>query len=263
MNSVWIFDVDGVITDLQKKQVQTPQLFPLLTKRLENREPVIFNTGRDINWVLERVIKPWQESAPEEHFSHVFLIGEKGGTWQEIGKEIIIDDRFRIPLAFQNDLRKLIADEFSDTMFFDENKKTMISVEMKNEEDIDTYHGRQEELVLAILSLLKKHNLENLTIDKSNISTDIQHPEVGKGFGIKRALTWLEEQKHQPDNFYCFGDSFSDLEMGEELHRQEKPFTYVYAGIKENIDPTSYPFTIHFTKAQFDKGTVEFLKENS
>lgn len=259
----WIFDVDGVITNLQAKKVVTTNIFPLLNQLLINNDAVIFNTGRDIPWVLERVIKPWKEQGLKDHTSHVFLVGEKGGVWQELERNMMVDDRFRISTSFQNDLRKLIADEFSDTMFFDENKNTMISVEMKDGENIDIYHKRREELVLAIESLLKRYHINNLTIDKSNISTDIQHPEVGKGYGIKRILTWLDEQKHKPDYFYCFGDSLSDLEMGEELYKQEKPFTYIYTGVKETVVSDSYAFPIQFTKAHFDKGTLEFLQENN
>lgn len=255
----WIFDVDGVITDLQTKQVTSQHLFPLLTQLVQHKDPVIFNTGRDIHWVHERVIDVWKKQNPEITLSHVFIVGEKGATWQQIGKEVITDERFRIPQNFQDAVHQLVADEFSDTMFFDENKKTMVSIEMKNNGDVERFQERREELVPALQALLKKYNLENLTIDKSNISTDIEYPEVGKALGMERILTWLAEQKHKVDAFYCFGDSPSDLAMGDALGKAKMHFTFVYVG-----DPTKLAekpsFPVSYTKELYDKGTVAYIE---
>ena len=48
----YIFDVDGVITSPYEKQVKENELLRIIAEKLKNSEPVAFNTGRTIQWVL-------------------------------------------------------------------------------------------------------------------------------------------------------------------------------------------------------------------
>ena len=265
--NAWIFDLDGVVTDLQKKKITNPRILEYMTQFLQKKEPVCLNTGRSLEFIRQEVFNSLlsylpEHNLPENLLNNFFAVGEKGNAWIENEKDEY-DLQTAIPSSFAEEVKQLVEQEFSDTMFFDTTKKTMISVEMKNGENVDVFHQRREEFIPAIVSLLKKYNLKNLIIDKSNISTDIQHSEVGKAFGIERILTWLDEQKHQPNHFYCFGDSPSDLAMGEALQKANKEFTFVYTGQKEILNTTTYPFAIYFTKHLFTEGTVEFLEENS
>ena len=67
----------------------------------------------------------------------------------------------------------------------------------------------------------------------------------------------------KPEKYFVFGDSPTDLEMGEELHRQQVPFEFIYVGEQTELNQLKPAFSISFTKGDFDEGTLEFLKSHS
>ncbi|HET9946684.1 MAG TPA: HAD hydrolase family protein [Patescibacteria group bacterium] len=255
----FIFDLDGVITNPVEKKVTQPELFTFFKRILDNGDVLTINTGRQIPWIEQRVIKPFEKTLSPEETHHIFISAEKGAVWQEQGKDFIVDTSCSIPKEIQEQTEKLVVDEFSDCMFYDSGKQTMMSIEMLDGTDIALYHQRREDFVRAVKKILENAGITNLSIDKTNISTDIENKGVGKDLGIQRILTWLDEKNNDISHFYCFGDSPSDIAMGDKLYAENKPFTYIFTGQPERLSEVNIDFPLTQTQALFDKGTVEYL----
>lgn len=55
---LWLFDVDGPLSDPIAKRMTEHVLLEELVARLARREPVVLNTGRALPWVIENVLTP-------------------------------------------------------------------------------------------------------------------------------------------------------------------------------------------------------------
>lgn len=258
--SAWIFDVDGVLTNLLQKKVTEPTLIPCLAKILEQGDLLACNTGRNLAWVKEKVFSPLEKELSDKSLlQHIFIAGEKGAVWQQLGHEETIDHALTVPLLFQEKVKKLVQDEFSDAMFFDEGKQTMISLEIKNDVSLAYFAARQAEMLVVLEKYLFEDNLKNsYKIDPSVTAIDIQHITTGKDMGMQHILTWIATQGHTPTHFYCFGDSPADIHMGELLQDQHLPFTFVYVGEKTLSNMPSFVPVIPEQKV--DKGTAWYLQ---
>ncbi len=253
----WLFDVDGVITNPEFKKAN-PQIIKKLSEILERGEILGFNTGRALEFVIEEVLKPLESTLINKDLLYnVFFVGEKGGTWGDYknGKiENIVDPQISIPDELTQKIRDLISFKYSDTMFFDETKRTMISTEFIKGKDLNKFHEEQESLVEEMKKILEHLGLSNLVIEPSIIATDIQNPHVGKDLGVERFLS-LIKGRGEPEEFETFGDSPGDLEMHKYLIKHGHKSKFIYVGIKEIENDTN----IIKTSAKFDEGTVEHL----
>lgn len=256
----WIFDVDGVLTNLQTRDISQPTILSSLLQILTAHDLLTFNTGRDIAWVQRTILDHLQKMLPDPTLlSHSFIAGEKGGTYQQYGMEEEIATDLIVDQKIVENIKKLIHDEFSDCAFFDEGKKTMVSIEMRRDTSPEVFALRQQELIPALKKLLiESEHPEEFVIDPALIAVDIQSKRAGKDLGVEHILTWVEEHKHQPDMFYCFGDSPTDLHMGTLLQEKNLPFSFIYVGDKP-LEPT--PFTPVLSEEKFDLGTAQALQE--
>ncbi len=257
----WLFDVDGVITNPELKKAN-PQIIKKLVEILERGEILGFNTGRALEFVIDEVLKPLEATLTNKNLLYsVFFVGEKGGTWGDFknGKiENIIDPQITIPGELEQKIRDLISFKYSDTMFFDESKKTMISTELIKGKDLNKFHEEQKSLVEEMKKILEHLNLTNLKIEPSVIATDIQNPHVGKDLGVERFLM-LIKGKEEPEEFETFGDSPGDLEMHKYLVKHGHKSRFIYVGNKEIEGGEN----IIKTTAKFDEGTIEYLREST
>jgi len=77
----------------------------------------------------------------------MFGVFEKGGAWAPITGdgmgEVAVDSSVALPAAAVDGIRSLVRERFADTMFFDETKRAMISVEQRTDVDSDTYTEAQ------------------------------------------------------------------------------------------------------------------------
>jgi len=256
----WVFDVDGVLSNLQTRQVSEPTLLPTLVKILEQGDRIAFNTGRTTIWIEERVLTPLKKLLSDHSLlKHIFLASEKGGVWKEEDKERVIQEELIVPSSIKDKVRKIVAQEFSDSMFFDEPKKTMITLEKLPEVDFAVFEQRQHELSPILKRFLQEEALtDTFRVTQDPISLEIQHVKAGKDIGMQHILTWLESTGHIPEKFICFGDNPADAHMGESLMRHDLPFTFIYVGIKPL---PQLPFFPVITEEKFDKGTAEALKK--
>lgn len=266
VNAALIFDVDGVITNPQEKKITEPEILDEIIKRLERKEPIALNTGRSIEWVKDRVLNPLVKIIKDRSILQKLLaVGEKGGTWAEFNDRGNLaqnkDNDISVPDNLKNDVRSLINNKYSDSMFYDESKLTMISTEMRDGHSLEDYRKKQIALTAEFKTLLANKNLTGkFKIDPTTIATDIENIFVGKNFSVKRIIEWVKKKGIKPQMYIAFGDSFrSDIPMAQELNSQDLPVEFVYVG-KEEIDASKYPFPIKQTKNKYGKGTLEFLK---
>lgn len=261
----WVFDVDGVLTDPQKKQITQPELLHHLYRLLQNGDIVALNTGRSFVWVYERILTPFSEIVQDKTlFDQVFVVCEKGNvlaTHTEKGwQKKLLDNP--LPERLQQEIKKLVQEEFSESMFFDESKETMISIEMKDECNHASYSKDQSVLLKQVSSILISDRYMNLSLraDPSNISLDIQYEDAGKHLGAERIEDWMIEHQLQPTRLYMLGDSDSDSEMAEEL-QDTYEIVFVFVGDKTKLNSEKLSCKIVFPKKPFVQGTLEFLSQ--
>ncbi len=258
--NVWIFDVDGVLSNLLTREISQPTLFSSLLTILTRGDLLTFNTGRGTAWVQRNILTHLETMLPDPSLlRNCFIVGEKGGTYQQYGQSEEIVSRLTVDPILREKIQTLVQQEFSDCAFFDEDKKTMISVEMRKDVSLEYYAQRQNELLPTLEKFFKEsEQKDNYTIDTGLIATDIQHISAGKDLGVEHILTWVEEHKHAPDMFYCFGDSPTDLHMGVTLKEKNLHFSFVYVG-EQPIAPTTFAPII--PEEKFDLGTARVLQE--
>jgi hydroxymethylpyrimidine pyrophosphatase-like HAD family hydrolase len=263
--TAWIFDVDGVLTNPEAKQVLLTAIFDELSKRLQKGEPIILNTGRSVDFITRNILEPLSSRlSNQKYMEKLMTLAEKGAisiTFDDSGKRIItIDHGMRISQELQDEIKAIVDQQpYSDTMFFDKTKQTMSSIELKAGKPILLFREYQKNLVKILQNLLKKNNLENtMRVDPTTICTDVENINVGKSLGVKKFLKMLEEKGVFPNEFICFGDSPSDLDMLKELKKQGKKTIFVFVGDKEQVKNQDEG-SIIFSDLHSDMGTLSYL----
>ncbi len=269
MNTLWVFDVDGVITDPREKRITEPGLLEQFVAWLEQVDLIAINTGRSLVWLEEKVIEPLEKKLAENNKSksllhNVFEVGEKGADWMEYAedgkKNQTIDTSISVSKDLQEKVKKLVQEEFTNSMFFDDTKKTMISIEMNKGFDLDKFNRQQRILIQKLETLVKLY--ADLKIDPTVIATDIENKYVGKALGAQRIVDWLRERSLNVEHIYTFGDSASDIAMAEkfyEVYGDTKKIEFIFVGEKMLWDKKQMPFPIIHVPG-FQEGTMEFLR---
>lgn len=264
--NIWIFDLDGVLTDPFQKKVIYPALLDELITRLKNHDLVAFNTGRTFEFIEKEVIDPLKQHLAIHNQTHlisnILAVGEKGAVELEFGEEEerkeYIDPQIQVPQRLVQSIHNLIRNKFSASMFFDSTKRTMISTEMPDNFSLEEYQKDQKRLLESMREAVKPY--PNLIIEPNIIAIDIQDRRVGKHLGAQRILAWMRKKKASPDYFYCFGDSASDRDMAQEFAKEDKEVTFIYVG-KDEVTQSPDFQTIR-TKSYYTEGTLEYLELN-
>lgn len=263
----YLFDVDGVLTDPEAKRIVLRDIFAELIKRLKRNEPVGFNTGRSLDFIIEQVLDPLEAEVKEAHLlQRIFAIGEKGGVWifyDESGKRIIqIDKTIQISNKTQDEINKLVLKPYySDLMFIDKTKQTMVSVELKHRKTVAEFKEPQLRLVEELQEILTRLNLvQKVKVDPTRISTDIENIYVGKALGAKKFVELLQVRGIKPREYLTFGDSVSDYHMYEELKRLCKQAQFIFVGGRGILMKEQEEGVIYTTQL-VDRGTLEFLQD--
>lgn len=269
--TAYLFDVDGVLTNPETKRVEQPDIFDELAKLLERSHPVGLITGRSlafINPLLDRF-----ESAITDMtlLGNFFAIGEKGGVrivYNDNGQRVMhVDHGISVPSVIQEEVRSLVDAKYFETMFYDETKQTMISVELLPIEKMkglsfEDFKVAQKKLTVELHIILAKYCLDRqLRVDPTRIATDIENVHAGKGLGARQFLALLQQKRIQPEHALVFGDSISDYDMAEELHKRGLLVEFIFVGEREALETKDTgDFIVSFTQGHCDKGTIEYLK---
>lgn len=262
----WLFDVDGVITNPKEKRVTQTEILEEIAKRLRIGEPVALVTGRSLEWVVERVADPLKAQISDKNFlDNLFVSGEFGGSYIEYkggNEEHFTDHTIEVPPEVVEEA-KTISQEFENTMMWDQTKKTMVSIEMKDGIDVHDFSQPQVELVEKLTDLLRRKGLKDTyQVHIDLIATNIMRNGQDKAFAAKRVLTWLKQKGIKPQQFIAFGDSASDLEMAEEIHSRGLPVEFVFVGDSTKIQGQNRGFPIRTSNDHYEKGTLEYLTKD-
>ncbi len=260
-SSCWLFDIDGVLTDPQKKKVPAALLLEL-SKIINSGQPVAFVTGRSVTWARERVIDKLSNKKPK----NVFISAEKGGVWSSFNGQkwtLNIDEYLAPPQKLIAKVEKLVKEKFGGTMFLDP-KHTMVSIEVKDGIPLQKFSTLQKELDWRLRSFLKEARLEDqFKIDSAIIATDIEHKQAGKYLGTIRVFDWLQEQNLKPDHFFAFGDTHGDVNIARTVFEKGHEVEFVFTGKKNLLPVKKLPFPTTVFDGEYSQGTLKYLTKLS
>lgn len=263
-----LFDIDGVITEPVTGKVASDVVDEIVSI-LERGEPIAFNTGRGLKWVIQDIFPPIRHKlSSESMLSKLSIAYEKGAfllTFNERGepeKPVVTPEIDFVPLSLRMEVLELITTKYSATMFPGEEKEAILSPQFQPGSDFTKYKEDQERLVADLHGILQRSELDTqFRIDPTRIATDIEDIRLGKALGTRRILEWLTDRGIQSEYFIAFGDSKSDIGMAEEIHSHGFPVEMVFVGGKEQLKDIHLPFMVIFTQAHCEKGTAEYFRD--
>jgi hypothetical protein len=236
-----LFDVDGPIASPTTRTINIDSIITDLVTLAGAGVPIAFITGRSDEFIREQVIVPLLAAGLGDALrgpgTRMFGVFEKGAAWCAIDEngmgEVTVDESVALPVAVGNDVRALVESDFADTMFFDETKRAMISVEQRTDVAHASYVDAQARFNDAAFAVLSRHGLGvrygddsvpdsdgavPFRLDPTIISTDIESVLLDKDRGAERALEYFSSTGELPRLWRSVGDSRSDYLMADHLH---------------------------------------------
>ena len=236
-----LFDVDGPLASPISRTVAIPSILSDLITLTAAGVPIAFITGRSDAFIRTEVIAPLRAAGLDEALSlpgtRMFGVFEKGAAWAPITANgiqgVTVDSRLGLDQTVIDAVRELLHAEFADTMFFDETKLAMISVEQRMDTPRADFQKAQPVFNEAAFDLVASHGLGirygdrerpdatgavPFRIDPTIISTDIESVLLDKDRGAERALEYFANLGELPTRWRSIGDSRSDYLMADHLH---------------------------------------------
>ncbi|MFC4243754.1 hypothetical protein ACFOYW_10240 [Gryllotalpicola reticulitermitis] len=236
-----LLDVDGPIASPVTRSINIPSIADDLVALVGAGVPIAFITGRSDRFIDAQVVEPLLArglaDALRQPGARMFGVFEKGGTWAAITPdglaELEIDASVAPSAALVGDIRDLVVDRFSDSMFFDETKRAMISVEQGRQVEASVYTAAQSRFDSAAFDVLTAHGVGaahrdriapdangavTFRIDSTIISSDIESVVLDKDRGARRALDHFAATGELPRRWRSVGDSRGDYKMSDFLH---------------------------------------------
>jgi len=233
--------VDGPIASPVSRSVGIRSIIDDLVLLAGAGVPIAFITGRSDAFIRDEVMQPLFAAGLGDALSRpgtsMFCVFEKGAVWAPVTADglgdIVIDEAVALPKPVVDEARELVASEFSATMFFDETKHAMISVEQRTDVSHETYLPTQQRFNDAAFALLERHGVGvrlgdreapdaagqvPFRLDPTIISTDIESVLLDKDRGAERALEYFAASGPLPRLWRSVGDSRSDYLMADHLH---------------------------------------------
>ncbi|MFE4541925.1 hypothetical protein [Arthrobacter sp. NPDC056727] len=239
-----LLDVDGPIASPVTRDVK-PEIIADLVALADAGVPVIFNTGRSDAFIREQVMEP-MIAAGMPGGTLIHAICEKGAVWFSYTAAgpgpVHVDRELAMPAAFGDDVRRMVAEDYSSHMFFDETKRAMVSVEQHIEVPNSEYLAEQKLFDAEAMGLMERHGLGvvrldhhapnsddeiDYRVDPTIISTDIESVRLGKDLGASRAVEMLAAQGITPQAWRTVGDSRTDYAMADWLHHNDHAVKHV------------------------------------
>jgi hypothetical protein len=231
-----LLDVDGPIASPDTRTINTPSIIADLITLAGANVPIGFITGRSAQFISEQVVTPLVTAGLPSRM-RMYGVCEKGAVWFPITDagmgDVVVDDSVALPAAVAGRIRALVATDYADTMFFDETKLAMVSVEQRTDVDRAVYHAAQASFEAAAYAIMIEHGLGvrfgdtvspdansavPFRIDTTIISTDIESVDLDKDHAAERALAFFAQGGPLPRLWRSVGDSRSDYLMADHLH---------------------------------------------
>jgi hydroxymethylpyrimidine pyrophosphatase-like HAD family hydrolase len=239
-----LLDVDGPVASPVTRDVK-PDIIADLVALATAGIPVVFNTGRSDAFIREQVMAP-MIAAGMPAGTVIHAICEKGAVWFSYTAAgpgpIHVDHELAVPKAYGDDVRRLVAEDYSRHMFFDETKRAMVSVEQHIEVTSADYLAEQKLFDSDAMDLMTRHGMGvvrlehhapnsddevDYRVDPTIISTDIESVRLGKDLGASRAVELLAAQSITPQAWRTVGDSRTDYAMADWLHHNDHPVKHI------------------------------------
>lgn len=279
----WMFDIDGVITNPDTKQIKFPEIGEFLAERITAGEPVGLITGRALPWVMERVVPHVKNLVKDPaHLSNFFVSGEFGAsytTWKDGKEQHFVDPSIRVTDSITQEV-KTASQKYSTTLHIDPDKETMVSLEMNDGLTVDMFKPDQAKLAPELKEIVAKHDTKGeFEVHVDRIATNVRNKKANKYYAAQQFVKWANaEGRRKPEIYLPFGDSAADAEMPAELKRMNLPYEFVYVGGKEQLVEENKKLNeerirknepiidldklaIRYMQGHCDEGVVEFIKD--
>ncbi|QYF74891.1 hypothetical protein [Cryobacterium sp. PAMC25264] len=257
-----LLDVDGPIASPDTRTISTPSIITDLIALAGANVPIGFITGRSAQFISEQVVTPLVAAGlPQE--MRMYGVCEKGAVWFPITAagmgDIVVDASVALPEVVAGRIRDLVASDYADSMFFDETKLAMISVEQRTDVDRSRYHVAQASFEAAAYAILVEHGLGvrfgdlvspdatgavPFRIDTTIISTDIESVDLDKDHAAERAVAFFAQGGPLPRVWRSVGDSRSDYKMADHLHAAGFDVAHVDVRPADGILDRGYPVIV-------------------
>ena len=277
-----LLDVDGPIASPVTRSIAIPSIADDLVTLVGAGVPVAFITGRSSEFIEQQVVRKLLAhglaNALEQPGARMFGVFEKGGAWAAITPggmaPVTIDESVAPSAALISDIRMLVRDRFADTMFFDETKRAMISVEQNHEVEASVYLKAQSHFDLAAFDVLVDHGVgvyhrervapdvngnATFRLDSTIISTDIESVLLDKDRGARRALEYFAAAGELPHRWRSVGDSRSDYKMADFLHAAGYETAHVDVRPSDGVLEKPYPVVTEHGAVHDEAGAI-FLR---
>ena len=257
-----LLDVDGPIASPDTRTIATPSIITDLITLAGANVPIGFITGRSAQFIGEQVVAPLL-TAGLPHEMRMYGVCEKGAVWFPITDtgmgEVVVDDSVALPASVVSRIRELVATDYADTMFFDETKLAMISVEQRTDVDRAAYLVAQASFEDAAYAILIEHGLGvrfgnrvspdvegavPFRIDTTIISTDIESVDLDKDHAAERAVAFFAQGGPLPRVWRSVGDSRSDYKMADHLYAAGFDVAHVDVRPADGILDRGYPVIV-------------------
>lgn len=255
-----MLDLDGPISSPEERRIAIPSIRSNLVLLAGAGVPIAFITGRSDTFVREQIVEPLQADGLSPD-ARMFAVCEKGGVWAPITAdgigELTIDRDIALPADVADDIRAIAERDFADTMFFDETKHAMITLEQRKDVSSEQYQKAQKGMNEAAFDTLVRHGLGArlgdrevpdadgrvpFRVDPTIISTDIESVTLNKDIGAERALDYFSKHGALPRTWRTVGDSRSDYRMADHLH--EKGFDVAHVDVRPSEGILDRPYRI-------------------
>ncbi|MFF1572286.1 hypothetical protein ACFVWR_06020 [Leifsonia sp. NPDC058292] len=276
-----LFDVDGPIASPITRTINIRSIVTDLVSMTAAGVPIAFITGRSGDFIRHQVVAPLCDAglqeALEQQGSRMFGVFEKGGAWAPITGdgmgEVTVDESVAFAPDAVDSIRRLVRERFADTVFFDETKRAMISVEQRTDIDASTFAEAQSRFQDEAFDLLTAQGIglrygERVSpdaagevpfrIDPTIISTDIESVLLDKDRGAQRAFDYFAARGPLPRRWRSVGDSRSDYKMADFVHDAGYDVAHVDVRPADGILDRPYE-VITIGDAIHDTAGAEFL----
>ncbi len=257
-----LLDVDGPLSSTRTRTMRVPTLAPDLTALAQAGCPVVFNTGRSADFLAERIIPELVAQGLRAN-DPVWGVGEKGATWfslEEREGEVVVGevrtDPAVTPAPALIAAGREIADRHADVVFFDETKRSMISLEQHVDVPSEVFLARRPQIEQDAAALLRRFGAaDEMSVYPTFISVDVEHVDGGKALGARRALELIAERMPVPHRWFTAGDSGQDYDMARQLH--ELGYDATHLDVRISGDDVAAPFRVIRERPTLEPGHAE------